>query len=81
MVLGTHRARADATPSTEEITRIRRLINHINGDIAGLDAVERAQIDDAVAVVRRYRAAHAVRSACPPVPAAPTSLTQPEATP
>ena len=60
-------ARADATPTTEEITRIRRLIHRINGDIAGLDAVERAQIDDAVAVVRRHRAAHtSSRSACPP---------------
>ena len=29
-------ARADATPSGEEITRIRRLINQINGDIACL---------------------------------------------
>ena len=28
-------ARADATPTTEEITRIRRLINRITGDIAG----------------------------------------------
>jgi hypothetical protein len=53
-------ARADATPSTEEITRIRRLINRINGDIAGLDAIERAHIDDAVAVLRRHRAAHPV---------------------
>ena len=51
-------ARADATPTTEEITRIRRLINRINGDIAELDPIDRARIDDAVAVVRRHRAAH-----------------------
>lgn len=69
-------ARADATPSTEEITRIRRLINHINGDIAGLDAVERAQIDDAVAVVRRHRAAHTVPLGLPTVrAAAPAPMT------
>ena len=30
-------ARADATPTAEEITRIRRLITRIHGDIAGLD--------------------------------------------
>ena len=78
-------ARADATPSTEEITRIRRLINRINGDIAGLDAVERAQIDDAVAVVRRHRAAHTVALGLPTLRAAAsvpmTALsTAPEAT-
>jgi integrase len=53
-------ARAEAAPTTEEITRIRRLINRIRGDIAGLDPAEQAQIDDAIAVVRRHRAAHTV---------------------
>ncbi|MGK2881677.1 MAG: hypothetical protein ACSLE6_13095 [Mycobacterium sp.] len=53
-------ARADATPTEEEITRIRRLINRIKGDIAELDDTERAQIDEAIAMVRRHRAAHAV---------------------
>ncbi|HEY4023083.1 MAG TPA: tyrosine-type recombinase/integrase, partial [Pseudonocardiaceae bacterium] len=53
-------ARADATPTEEEISRIRRLINRIKGDIAELDDPERAQINDAVAIVRRHRAAHAV---------------------
>src|SRR5262249_49574534 len=48
-------ARADATPTEEEITRIRRLIGRIKGDMAELGAGERAQIDDAVAVVRRHR--------------------------
>jgi hypothetical protein len=70
-----------ARRALEEITRIRRLIHRITGDIAGLDAVERAQIDDAVAVVRRHRAAHAVPLGLPTVPAAaPTSLINPEAT-
>ena len=53
-------ARVDATPTEEEITRIRRLIARIKGDIAELDDTERAQIHDAIAVVRRHRAAHAV---------------------
>ena len=44
----------------------------IKGDIAGLDDAERAQIDEAVAVVRRHRAAHAVPLGMPAIrPAAP----------
>ena len=50
------RARADATPAEQEITRIRRLITRINGDIAQLTDAERAQIDQAVNAVRRHRA-------------------------
>jgi integrase len=69
-------ARADATPTEEEITRIRRLINKIKGDLAELDETERAQIDDAVAVVRRHRAAHAVPLGMPALrAAAPVPLT------
>jgi hypothetical protein len=63
-------ARADATPTNDEITRIRRLINHIKGDIAGLDTAERTRIDDAVAVVRRHRAAHTVALGMPTLHAA-----------
>ena len=78
-------ARADATPAEEEISRIRHLITQIKGDIAGLDDAERAQIDEAVAVVRRHRAAHAVPLGMPtlrvpPRPAPPTATTCPEAT-
>ena len=51
-------ARADALPSTEEITRVRRLISRIKGDIAQLPAAERTQINEAVTVVRRHRAVH-----------------------
>ena len=62
-------ARADATPAQEEITRIRRLISQINGDIAQLPDAERAQVDQAVAVIRRHRAINlgmpAVRAAAP----------------
>ena len=51
-------ARADAMPSDEEITRIRRLINQIKGDIAQLSDVERAGIDEAVTVIRTHRTVH-----------------------
>ena len=63
-------ARADATPTEEEITRIRRLTAHINGDIAGLDQTDRAQIHDAVTAVRRHRAAHTVALGMPATRAA-----------
>ena len=49
-------ARADATPAEEEITRIRRLISRIKGDIAQLPADGRACIDEAVTVIRKHRA-------------------------
>ena len=48
-------ARAEATPSTEEITRIRRLIARITTDLDELTPNDRAQIEDAVAAVRRHR--------------------------
>jgi integrase len=48
-------ARADATPTEQEITRVRRLINQVKGDIAQLSDTERAHIDEAVAVIRRHR--------------------------
>jgi hypothetical protein len=76
-------ARAEATPSDEEITRIRRLINRIKGDIAGLDEVERTQINNAIAVVRRHRAAHTVSLGMPTLRAAapaPLTTTTSEAT-
>jgi len=49
-------ARADATPTEEEITRIRRLIDRIKGNIADLPAAERAQADQAVTAIRKHRA-------------------------
>ena len=49
-------ARADATPAQEEITRIRRLINRIKGDLADLGGAENTAIDEAIAVLRRHRA-------------------------
>jgi hypothetical protein len=64
-------ARADATPTQEEITRIRRLINRIKCDVADLDDTEQARIDDAVTIVRRHRAAHTVALGMPILAATP----------
>ena len=62
-------ARADATPAEEEITRIRRLISRIKGDIAELPADGRARIDEAVTVIRRHRAVSlGMPSVRPPAP-------------
>ncbi|HEX6527878.1 MAG TPA: tyrosine-type recombinase/integrase [Streptosporangiaceae bacterium] len=49
-------ARTEAMPSDEEITRIRRLIAKIAGDLDHLAPAERAQADEAIAVIRRHRA-------------------------
>ena len=49
-------ARADAMPSAEEITRIRRLISRIKTTLDDLTPQERAETDQAVAAVRRHRA-------------------------
>ena len=49
-------ARTDATPTQEEITRIRRLINRIKGDITELNDAERSRVDEAVTVIRKHRA-------------------------
>jgi integrase len=48
-------AAADATPSHEEITRLRALITRVTVGLDDLTATERAEIDEAVAVVRRHR--------------------------
>ena len=49
-------ARADATPAEEEITRIRRLIGRVKSDITKRSDPERAQVDEAVTVIRKHRA-------------------------
>ncbi|HEX9357875.1 MAG TPA: tyrosine-type recombinase/integrase [Streptosporangiaceae bacterium] len=49
-------ARTDATPAEEEITRIRRLIGRVKSDITKLSDPERAQVDEAVTVIRKHRA-------------------------
>jgi hypothetical protein len=45
-------------PAAEEIRRVRHLVSQIKGDIDRMGAGRRAQIDEAVSVVRRHRAAH-----------------------
>jgi hypothetical protein len=55
-VIGKRRAKTEAMPSDDEVTRIRRLVDRMKGDLDGLTEVERVQIDDAVAFVRRGRA-------------------------
>jgi len=54
-----------ATPRQEEIQAVRRLIRDIQAGLDGLDAAERAGIDDAVAAIRRARAAIPARSVVP----------------
>jgi hypothetical protein len=48
-------ARAEAVPSQDEISRIRRLIGRIENGLDDLTAAEREQIGQAVAIVRRHR--------------------------
>jgi integrase len=60
-------ARRDATPTTQEITRIRRLVHRIKGDLAQLSDADRAQIDDAVTIVRRHRTTQAINLGMPTV--------------
>ena len=66
-------ARVDATPTQEEITRIRWLINRIRGDIAELGEAERAQIDQAVTVIRKHRAVSLGMPSVRATPPTPTS--------
>lgn len=63
-------ARLDASPTNEEITRLRRLINRIKGDISQLTEPEQAQIRESVAVIRRHRA---VSLGIPTIRTAPTN--------
>ncbi|MEV7786473.1 site-specific integrase [Streptomyces sp. NPDC088106] len=48
-------ARSEASPSDEEIRRVRRLIKRVKADLDDLSAEDRAQIEQAIAVVRRTR--------------------------
>lgn len=48
-------ARSEAMPSEEEISRVRRLISRVRANLDVLSAEERAQIEQAVSVVRRGR--------------------------
>lgn len=48
-------ARAEATPSDEEVTRIRQLISRISANLDELTVDDRAEIEHAVAAVRQHR--------------------------
>ncbi|MFI8085853.1 tyrosine-type recombinase/integrase [Kitasatospora sp. NPDC086009] len=48
-------ARSEALPSEEEIRRVRRLVSRVKADLDDLTPEDRAQIEEAVAVVRRGR--------------------------
>ncbi|MFJ7209863.1 tyrosine-type recombinase/integrase [Streptomyces sp. NPDC098789] len=48
-------ARAEATPSDEEITRIRALIQRVTDDVETLTEAERTEIQKAAATVRQMR--------------------------
>lgn len=48
-------ARAEALPSEQEIIRIRRLISKVEAGLDQLAAADRADVEQAVAVVRRHR--------------------------
>ncbi|MFG3235133.1 tyrosine-type recombinase/integrase [Streptomyces antibioticus] len=48
-------AKAEAMPSDEEITRVRRLVRRVRADLDDLSDDDRAQIQEAVTVVRRSR--------------------------
>lgn len=48
-------ARAEAMPSEEEISRIRRLLARVKGGLEDLSAEERTGIEEAVSVIRRHR--------------------------
>jgi integrase len=48
-------ARAEAVPSAEEITAIRRLITRIEAGLDDLTHAEREQVSQAVAIVRNHR--------------------------
>ncbi|MEU0249748.1 MULTISPECIES: transposase [Streptomyces] len=48
-------AKGEAMPSDEEITRVRRLISRVRADLDELTDEDRAQIQQAVQVVRRTR--------------------------
>ena len=48
-------ARGEATPSDQEITRVHRLVERIRSELDDLTVTERAEIEQAVALVRRGR--------------------------
>ncbi|MFI2259213.1 hypothetical protein [Streptomyces tubercidicus] len=51
-------ARTQAMPTDEEIRRVRRLIDRVTADLDDLTAEDRAQIEQAVTLIRRGRTVH-----------------------
>src|SRR5437773_1466976 len=70
-------ARADATPAEEEITRIRRLIGRVQGDMARLGDPDRAQIGEAATVIRKHRAVSLGMPSVRATPPSPASEARP----
>jgi hypothetical protein len=68
-------ARADATPTQQEITRIRRLITRINGDLDQTNDIDRVAIK-AVTVIRRHRTVHLGMPAAHPATTTRTEATE-----
>jgi HPt (histidine-containing phosphotransfer) domain-containing protein len=62
-------ARSEAMPSDEEIRRVRRLIARVKADLGNLSVEEQAQIEEAVAVIRRGRTVLLGMGAYRPAPA------------
>ncbi|WP_405689901.1 transposase [Streptomyces sp. NBC_01185] len=48
-------AKSEAMPSDDEITRVRRLVQRVREDLEDLTDDDRAQIQEAITVVRRSR--------------------------
>ncbi|MEU4275332.1 tyrosine-type recombinase/integrase [Streptomyces tanashiensis] len=48
-------AKAEAMPSDEEITRVRRLVHRVRDDLEDLTEADKLQIQDSVTLVRRTR--------------------------
>jgi hypothetical protein len=61
--------RAEATPSDEEITGYRRLINKAKADLDQLTANERAELEQSIATIRKRRSASlGIPRVRPPMP-------------
>ncbi|MBT2542914.1 transposase [Streptomyces sp. ISL-44] len=48
-------ARREAMPSDEEITRVKRLINRVKGNLDDLEPEEQREILEATSIIRRQR--------------------------
>lgn len=71
-------AKAEAMPSTEEITQVRALINRIKNNLHDLDESERSRIEQAADTVRATRH-HAVSLGLPTIrPPLPTTAQEPK---